>query len=186
MPSFLAIFFSSISGVQPISWKAKNLLITNCKFATSINSKNSRLHNTFMYSYRKNVDTQRKGIHPPAWCSMQCTPPARRETTVSLSFLPAPPCVCCLIYKLQQRQQELGASNLLNKSMVGVEGLQCCCLFIHIPDRRPGQYPRSFPSTNLETLLICDAFGIKLKTHVDIQDNGSASWKGNCVRYRSH
>jgi hypothetical protein len=81
--------------------------------------------------------------------------------------------VCCLIYKLQQRQQELGASNLLNKSLVGVEGLQCCCLFIHISDRRPGQYPRSFPSTNLETLLICDAFGIKLKTHVDIQDNGT-------------
>lgn len=146
MPSFLAIFFSSISGVQPISWKAENLLITNCRFATSSNSKISRLHNTLMYSYRKNVATQRKGIQqPPVWCSMQCTPLARRATTVFLSFLPAPPC----IYKLQQRQQELGASNLLNKSMVGVEGLQCCCLFIHIPNRRPGQYPRSFPLSKL-------------------------------------
>jgi hypothetical protein len=116
--------------LQGVEQSPEKLLITNCKFATTINIRNSRLHNTFMYSYRKNVATQRKGIQPHVCCSMQCTPPAWRAIMVSPSFLPVHPCVCCLIYKWQQCWQELGASNFLNKSTVGVEG--SILLFIYM------------------------------------------------------
>lgn len=91
---------------------------------------------------------------------------------------PFPSCTSmCVLLNLQITATPTRTGSFKSlEQIIGRSGGAPMLLFIYTyPDRRPGQYPRSFPSTNLETLLICDAFGIKLKTHVDIQDNGSAS-----------
>jgi hypothetical protein len=133
--------------LQGVEQSPEKLLITNCKFATSINIRNSRLHNTFMYSYRKNVATQRKGIQPPVCCSMQCTP--CEESNNGIPFLPSCTSMCVLL-NLQMTtmstrtesfkflEQTNSRSRVLNTT-----------IYLYVSLKADQQYHRSFRSLKL-------------------------------------